>query len=152
MYSEWTSLSNLIQQGSEETQSVLDKFGPGVGKDVALSIVRSLAANLGITQAAEPSPLNTDREVQWCMEVICYGLSLPLVEHDTVRDCVNVYCEWLTALYSSAKISVPKPIADDPNFYARKIIGHFHNLFVPRRGEGNQMKNNNCTTVWILET
>ncbi|XP_024939049.1 ral GTPase-activating protein subunit beta isoform X11 [Cephus cinctus] len=136
MYSEWASLSALIQQGSEESQSVLEKFSPGAGREVALSIVRQLAANLGITQAAEPSPLNTDREVQWCMEVICFGLSLPLAEHDTVRDCVNVYCEWLSALYSSPKISVPRPIVEDPNFYARKIISHFHNLFVPRKGEG----------------
>ncbi|XP_015175300.1 PREDICTED: ral GTPase-activating protein subunit beta isoform X2 [Polistes dominula] len=135
MYSEWASLSILIQQGSEESQSVLEKFSPGAGKEVALSIVRQLAANLGITQAAEPSPLCTDKEVQWCMEVICYGLSLPLAEHDTVRDCVNVYCEWLSALYSTPKISVPRPIIDDPNFYARKIISHFHNLFIPRKGE-----------------
>lgn len=136
MYSEWASLSTLIQQGSEESQSVLEKFPPGAGKEVALSIVRQLAANLGITQAGEPSPLSTDKEVQWCMEVICFGLSLPLAEHDTVRDCVNIYCEWLSALYSTPKISVPRPIIDDSNFYARKIISHFHNLFVPRKGEG----------------
>ncbi|XP_058804059.1 ral GTPase-activating protein subunit beta isoform X2 [Phymastichus coffea] len=135
MYSEWASLSILIQHGSEDSQSVLEKFAPGVGREVTLSIVRQLATNLGIAQAAEPSPLNTDKEIQWCMEVICFGLSLPLTEHDTVRDCVNVYCEWLSALYTSPKISVPKPIADDPNYYARKIICHLHNLFVPRKGE-----------------
>ncbi|KMQ94370.1 hypothetical protein RF55_5482 [Lasius niger] len=141
MYSEWASLSTLIQQGSEESQSVLEKFPPGAGKEVALSIVRQLAANLGITQAGEPSPLSTDKEVQWCMEVICFGLSLPLAEHDTVRDCVNIYCEWLSALYSTPKISVPRPIIDDSNFYARKIISHFHNLFVPRKGEGTDTIN-----------
>lgn len=137
MYSEWASLSVLIQRGSEDSQSVLEKFAPGVGREVTLSIVRQLATNLGIAQAAEPSTLITDKEVQWCMEVICFGLSLPLTEHDTIRDCVNVYCEWLSALYTSPKISVPKPITDDPNYYSRKIIGHFHNLFVPRKGEGN---------------
>ncbi|XP_043270594.1 ral GTPase-activating protein subunit beta isoform X3 [Venturia canescens] len=135
MYSEWASLSALIQRGSEESQSVLEKFSPVAGREVALSIVRQLATSLGITQAAEPSPLTTDKEVQWCMEVICFGLSLPLAEHDTVRDCVNVYCEWLSALYASPKISVPRPIVEDTNFYARKIISHFHNLFVPRKGE-----------------
>ncbi|KAG8323784.1 hypothetical protein J6590_107285, partial [Homalodisca vitripennis] len=67
--------------------------------------------------------------------VICYGLSLPLSEHDTIRDCVNVYCEWLTALYSVPKLSVPRPVCEDPNLYARKMISHFHNLFVPRKGE-----------------
>ncbi|XP_076655092.1 ral GTPase-activating protein subunit beta isoform X2 [Halictus rubicundus] len=141
MYSEWASLSILVQQGSEDSQSVLEKFSPGAGKEVALSIVRQLAANLGITQAAEPSPLCSDKEVQWCMEVICFGLSLPLAEHDTVRDCVNVYCEWLSALYSTPKICVPTPIIDDPNFYARRIISHFHNLFVPRKGEGTDTIN-----------
>lgn len=72
------------------------------------------------------------------MNVICHGLSLPLSEHETIKDCVNVYCEWLTALYNVPRISVPKPICEDPNLYARKIIMHFHNLFVPRHGEGKQ--------------
>ena len=68
--------------------------------------------------------------------MICFGLSLPLSEHDTIRDCVNVYCEWLTALQPSPKVSVPKPVVEDPDLYARRIIAHFHNLFVPRKGEG----------------
>lgn len=72
------------------------------------------------------------------MGVICHGLSLPLSEHETIKDCVNVYCEWLTALLPAPRISVPKPICEDPNLYARKMIGHLHNLFVPRHGEGEQ--------------
>lgn len=76
------------------------------------------------------------REVLWYMEVICFGLTLPLTEHDTIRDCVNVYCEWLSALDAVPKLSVPKPVFDDPNLYARKIIIHFQNLFVPRKDEG----------------
>jgi hypothetical protein len=70
------------------------------------------------------------------LKVICYGLSLPLSEHDTIRDCVHVYCEWLSAMESVPKVCVPKPICDDPNLYSRKIIQHLHNLFVPRKGEG----------------
>lgn len=69
------------------------------------------------------------------MDVICFGLSLPLTEHETIKDCVNVYCEWMTALHPNPRISVPKPICDDPNMYCRKVINHFHNLFVPRQGE-----------------
>lgn len=80
-------------------------------------------------------------QVIWCMDVICHGLSLPLSEHETIKDCVNVYCEWLTALTpNTMKICVPKPIYDEPNLYARKIINHFHNLFVPRQGEGKLIK------------
>ncbi|XP_067010015.2 ral GTPase-activating protein subunit beta [Anabrus simplex] len=141
MYSEWASLTSLIQHGTEESQSVLGKFPMATGKEVALAVVRHLASNLGLTQAAEPSPLTSDREVQWCMEVVCFGLSLPLTEHDTIRDCVNVYCEWLSALNPVPKICVPKPVCEDPNLYARKMINHFHNLFIPRKGEGADVIN-----------
>jgi hypothetical protein len=68
MYSEWASLTSLIQNGNEESQSVLGKFPIPAGKEVAVAVVKQLAANLGFAQAAEPSPLTTDREVQWCME------------------------------------------------------------------------------------
>ena len=71
MYSEWASLSSLIQNGNEDSQSVLGKFSTTAGKEVAVAVVRQLATNLGFAQAAEPSPLTTDREVQWCMEVCC---------------------------------------------------------------------------------
>lgn len=70
------------------------------------------------------------------LQVICFGMSLPLSEHDTIRDCVHVYCEWLSALHPIPKICVPRPVCEDPNLYARKMICHFHNLFVPRKGEG----------------
>lgn len=72
--------------------------------------------------------------------MISYGLTLPLTEHDTVRDCVHVYCEWLSALYPTPKISVPLPISRDPNFFARKIIIHLLNLFMPRNGEGKYIQ------------
>ncbi|KAJ8896860.1 hypothetical protein PR048_002206 [Dryococelus australis] len=143
MYSEWASLSALIQNGSEDSQSVLGKFPSTAGKEVALAIVRQLASNLGISQPPEPSPLQTDRDVQWCMEVICFGMSLPLSEHDTIRDCVHVYCEWLSALHPVPKVSVPWPVCEDPNLYAKKMISHFHNLFLPRKGEGTYKTNRN---------
>lgn len=70
MYSEWASLSNAVTSGtSVDSTSVLLKFPSSSGRDVALSVVRQLAANLGIAQAAEPSSLTTDKEVLWCMEV-----------------------------------------------------------------------------------
>lgn len=63
MYSEWTSLSSLVQSSGEESQSVLKKFGITTSKEVTLGIVRQLASNLGIASPAEPSPLNSDKEV-----------------------------------------------------------------------------------------
>ncbi|KAH8275078.1 hypothetical protein KR018_007678 [Drosophila ironensis] len=137
MYSEWASLSAQITANSYGAQgfSVLNKFPASAGREVVVSVVKQLGTNLGITQNAEPSHLVKDEEVKWCMDVICFGLSLPLQEHETIKDCVNVYCEWLTALHPQPRISVPKPICEDANLYARQIINHFHNLFVPRQGE-----------------
>ncbi|XP_016986706.1 ral GTPase-activating protein subunit beta isoform X6 [Drosophila rhopaloa] len=137
MYSEWASLSAQITANSCGAQcfSVLNKFPASAGREVVVSVVKQLGNNLGITQNAEPSHLVKDEEVKWCMDVICFGLSLPLQEHETIKDCVNVYCEWLTALHPQPRISVPKPICEDANLYARQIINHFHNLFVPRQGE-----------------
>ncbi|XP_017842322.2 LOW QUALITY PROTEIN: ral GTPase-activating protein subunit beta [Drosophila busckii] len=138
MYSEWASLSQQISANSCGAQcfSVLNKFPASAGREVVFSVVKQLATNLGITSGhAEPSHLVKDEEVKWCMDVICFGLSLPLQEHETIKDCVNVYCEWLTALYPQPRISVPRPICEDANLYARQIINHFHNLFVPRQGE-----------------
>ncbi|XP_064546570.1 ral GTPase-activating protein subunit beta isoform X2 [Drosophila montana] len=139
MYSEWASLSAQITANSCGAQcfSVLNKFPASAGREVVISVVKQLGTNLGITQNAEPSHLVKDEEVRWCMDVICFGLSLPLQEHETIKDCVNVYCEWLTALHPQPRISVPKPICEDANLYARQIINHFHNLFVPRQGESS---------------
>lgn len=139
MYTEWSSLTPQIManvNGSQQ-QSTLNKFNALISRDVTSALVKQLSGNLGISQKGpEPSPFQTDQEVAWCMDVICFGLSLPLTDHETIKDCVNVYCEWLTATLSSPKISVPKPIIDDSNVYSRKIISHLHNLFVPRQGEG----------------
>ncbi|KAJ6629279.1 Ral GTPase-activating protein subunit beta [Pseudolycoriella hygida] len=137
MYTEWASLSPIIAANSNgaQSQSVLNKFAGPASREVTIAVVKQLAANLGLTHPAEPSCLTKDEEVLWCMDVICHGLTLPLQDHETIRDCVNVYCDWLTALMPSPRITVPKPICDDANIYARKMINHFHNLFVPRPGE-----------------
>lgn len=144
MYTEWASLAPTIASNinGAQSNSVLTKLSGAAGRDVAIAVVKPLSNSLGIggigiSPKAEPSGLTTDQEVLWCMDVICYGLSLPLTEQDIIKECVNVYCEWLTVLHPEPKISVPKPISDDPNVYARKIISHLHNLFVPRSGEGN---------------
>lgn len=63
MYSEWTSLSLILNHGTEDSQSVLEKFGLPVGKEITLGVVHQLASNLGITQPQEPSILITDKDV-----------------------------------------------------------------------------------------
>lgn len=69
-------------------------------------------------------------QVMWTMEVLCYGLTLPLDE-DTVKLCVDVYTDWLMVLVSPSN-SIPPPISREPNLYVQKILEHLCCLFVPR--------------------
>ncbi|XP_071962395.1 ral GTPase-activating protein subunit beta-like isoform X2 [Antedon mediterranea] len=141
MYSEWASLQATIENESNY-KSVLHSYSAGVGRDVAVSVVRQLADRLSINAASKhdplPSNLETEKQIEWTMEVICFGLSLPLIENETIRDCVNIYVEWLTAL-TVPKPSVPPCIVNDPNPYVQKIFRHFVNLFKPRdRGDSSK--------------
>ncbi|XP_013140740.1 PREDICTED: ral GTPase-activating protein subunit beta [Papilio polytes] len=123
MYSEWSSLP--LEGGG---QGVLGAVG---GRDVVLAVVKQLASH-------QPSPLTTDTEVEWVLEVLRYGLSLPLTEHEALRACVYVCHAWLGALLPPAPASqppqpaIPPPLAADPKRYASKILSHLHNLFIPR--------------------
>lgn len=136
MYSEWASLQDEIQC-DKANQSVLHKFPTPVGTTVATSVVRHIAVSLSITaNSQEPCQLDSDKEVKWAMEVLCYGLGLPLTELDTIKECVNVYCNWLTACMppSPNQPPIPPPIRDDPDPYIQDMIHHLLNLFVPRPG------------------
>lgn len=69
-------------------------------------------------------------QVKWTMEVLCYGLTLPL-EGDTVKLCVDVYTDWMMALVSP-RDSMPQPVVKEPNMYVQTILRHLYNVFVPR--------------------
>lgn len=70
-------------------------------------------------------------QVNFLFQVLCFGLGLPLTEHETINNCVKVYVEWLTALISP-KSCVPRPIIEDPNPFAQVMLHHLLNLFTPR--------------------
>ncbi|XP_071349372.1 ral GTPase-activating protein subunit beta-like isoform X2 [Trachinotus anak] len=108
--------------------SVLSCFPPSVGRDIAVAVVKPLGASLG--NPDYHSMLHTDRQVKWTMEVLCYGLTLPL-DGDTVKLCVDIYTDWLMALVSP-KDSIPPPISREPNQYVQKILRHLYNLFLSR--------------------
>ncbi|KAJ7395869.1 hypothetical protein BTVI_150755 [Pitangus sulphuratus] len=73
--------------------------------------------------------------VKWTMEVVCYGLTLPL-DGDTVKYCVDVYTDWIMALVLP-KDSIPLPVIKEPNLYVQSILKHLQNLFVPRPDPGS---------------
>ncbi|XP_062897049.1 ral GTPase-activating protein subunit beta isoform X6 [Mobula hypostoma] len=129
MYSEWRSLQ-LVIQSDRGHMSVLHSYPSIVGKDVALAVVRPLGQGLNSSAGNNESILKTDKEVKWTMEVLCYGLTLPL-DGDTVKLCVDVYTDWIMALVSR-RDSIPQPIIKEPNLYVQTILKHLQNLFVPR--------------------
>lgn len=136
MYSECASLTDRIQE-RDFPSVVLHSYPPPVGRDV----VRSILAPLGelLKSRGEPpegdvfpsSPLKTREQVEWTMEVIGYGLCLPLADKHLISGCIDVYEDWLSAL-STPHYTVPAPIMDDPGHYTRIIFDHFCQLFMPR--------------------
>ncbi|XP_075428041.1 ral GTPase-activating protein subunit beta isoform X4 [Ascaphus truei] len=131
MYSEWRTLHLVIKNDQGHT-SVLHSYPESVGRDVANAVVRPLGQALNApSTAGSESILKTDKEVKWTMEVICYGLTLPL-EGDTVKFCVDVYTDWIMALVCP-KDSIPQPVIKEPNMYIQIILKHLQNLFIPRQ-------------------
>ncbi|XP_023691028.1 ral GTPase-activating protein subunit beta isoform X1 [Paramormyrops kingsleyae] len=142
MYSEWRSL-HLALQSDQGHLSVLHTYPPTVGREVANTVVRPLGATL--SNPGSESILKTDKEVKWTMEVLCYGLSLPL-EGDTVKLCVDVYTDWMMALVAP-RDSIPQPIINEPNLYVQTILRHLHNLFLPRQEPSSPIHFRLCQQV-----
>ncbi|XP_063730875.1 ral GTPase-activating protein subunit beta isoform X1 [Eleginops maclovinus] len=127
MYSEWRSLQ-LVVQSDQGHLSVLHSYPNTVGTEVANAVVKPLGT--AVSPVATENILKTDKEVKWTMEVLCYGLTLPL-EGDTVKLCVDVYTDWMMALVSP-RDSMPTPVVKEPNMYVQTILKHLYNVFVPR--------------------
>ncbi|KAK1898076.1 Ral GTPase-activating protein subunit beta [Dissostichus eleginoides] len=127
MYSEWRSLQ-LVVQSDQGHLSVLHSYPTTVGTEVANAVVKPLGT--AVSPVATENILKTDKEVKWTMEVLCYGLTLPL-EGDTVKLCVDVYTDWMMALVSP-RDSMPTPVVKEPNMYVQTILKHLYNVFVPR--------------------
>ena len=126
MYSEWVSLRNTLQR-DQSNRSVLQNFPPSVGKDVAHTVVKTLV------NSGKQESLRSEKDVDWIMEVLCYGLTLQMTESDgeIVKGCVNIYLDWLTVL-ANPKNGIPEPLLKTPEKYAKAIFQHFRNLFVKR--------------------
>ncbi|KAJ7999572.1 hypothetical protein DPEC_G00195810 [Dallia pectoralis] len=142
MYSEWRSL-HLVVQSDKGHLSVLHSYSPAVGRDVANAVVRPLG--VAVATPSSDSLLKTDKEVKWTMEVLCYGLTLPL-DGETVKLCVDVYTDWMMALVSP-RDSIPQPIVKEPNLYVQTILKHLHNLFLPRPEHYSPMHFRLCQQV-----
>ncbi|XP_047737392.1 ral GTPase-activating protein subunit beta [Hyalella azteca] len=150
MYSEWSS-DIMPQQGWLGDEAAISAFKTvlpwKVSRDFVAGTAKHLAGGLSglskpgsaATTNLHPSAITHDKQLNIIMPALGYGLSFPLSELDVLRDCVSVYCDWLTAFLPNPKACVPQPIIDDPNHYAAIIISHFYYVFVPRGGEGAEV-------------
>ncbi len=134
MYSEWSSLEDEIR-GESALKNVLNAYPSHAGKDVVNIVLKSLT---DAPRAKDlPVNLSTHDQVKWTMDVISYGLALPLSEHKLIHLCIDVYDSWLTAVGNEPKKSVPKVVKDAPDAYVQIIFKQLSQVFVPRQDGGS---------------
>lgn len=154
-----TSSTNLIYNSHSRSQSFASAFSNNANSNThhTNSLLSSTSTYMMSPDTAQAliARLDTDRDVNWLMEIIGYGLSMPFSltgEQDSVKDCCTIYCEWLTAAllpynehnedskYQQLSKLVPVPIRKDPNRYARKMLSHLYNVFLPRHSSISSSK------------
>ena len=148
MYSDWQSLTEEIQQDRLQ-DNVLRSFPSDVSREVVSSVIRPLK-DLVLGKAYTSSPLATQEQVEWTVQVVGYGLTLPLSDHALLQGCVEVYHDWVFALVFQ-KHTTPIPISKNPNYYAQIIFNHFCALFVPRENEPRLLEEHAFLCKKVLE-
>lgn len=143
---------NGISTNFQQNAFISGQVGPNPSS-LSLSTSTSTYMMSPDTAQALIARLDTDRDVNWLMEIVGYGLSMPFSitsEQDSVKDCCTIYLEWLSAALlpfinennednRSLQLTklVPVPIRNDPNRYARKMLSHLYNVFLPRQTSNN---------------
>lgn len=146
-----TNLGLTSHNSHSRSQSFASAFNTSNNSHNSLMSSASTYMMSPDTAQALIARLDTDRDVNWLMEIIGYGLSMPFSltgEQDSVKDCCTIYCEWLASAllpynernedskYQQLSKLVPVPIRKDPNRYARKMLSHLYNVFLPRQSLG----------------
>ncbi len=142
MFSEWISLRSSIEE-SFGAQSVLQSYPENVGRDIATNIIHSLH----YLPSDRSNTLKTKEQLDWTMEVICYGLTLPMTEIDLIKNCAYLYIDWTTVITYTAKSNIPKPITKEKRHYFKKMLSHLTNLFFPREGGSTAMQTKLCSQI-----
>lgn len=126
-----------------QTKVVLNEFfiqiaGNPTPSSGSSQVMPSMQSNPGggLSNLAIPENmiiLETAEQVNWVLENLMYGLTLSHEFQDTIKDCWNVYHDWLCVLLDEPKPFLPQPIRDEPILYSRKMLWHLYHLFVPRK-------------------
>ena len=142
MYANWSSLTADLQDDDSLPSSVLASFGYGTSTAVVQQVVKSLQQQRRPHEGNHVSSadrlfgvhLQTANDVHWTMEVLGYGLTLPLEEETTLKSCIDIYRDWLSPLIGQPVRTVPKPVLDNPEPFGQKIISQYAPVFSPRKG------------------
>lgn len=124
MYSEWSSLADEIRSDYSSNE-VLGVYPADSGKEVVSIVLKSLTS-----ESSHPVTLTSHQQVKWTMEVIGCGLALPLSEHVLIHHCVDIYETWLSAIHKQED-SIPTPLKETPDEYARTIFQQLCHVFSP---------------------
>ena len=125
--------SNLINN-----QNLANNNSSSNSSNTGSNLTDSNSEKLNIIQ------LETAEQVNWTLENLMYGLTLSLEYQDIIKDCWNVYHDWLSVLLDEPKQFVPQPIKDDPINYSKKMLWHVYHLFISRK-ESQQLKTSDLT-------
>lgn len=150
MYSEWVSLRHDLR-ADKGNRSVLGTFPRPIGRDIAHTVAKTFLQEQTI---GDRNRLNTAAEVDWVMEVFCYGLALPMTEADgeVIKGCVNTYIDWLSVLLmDEQKQGIPAPLIQEPVKYIRKIFQHLKNLFLIRVDDGSNLALQASLCIRVLQ-
>jgi hypothetical protein len=140
MYANWSSLTADLQDDGSSPSSVLASFGYGTSTAVVQQVVKSLQqqrheeTHVSSADLIFGVHLQTANDVHWTMEVLGYGLTLPLEEETTLKSCIDIYRDWLSPLIGQPVRTVPKPVLDNPEPFGQKIISQYVPVFSPRKG------------------
>ena len=101
----------------DKKTSVLDSF-PNQNAETIVQNVLSCIKNVS-------KCLETQAEVDWYLDVLCFGLKTS----STVVGCVAVYCDWLSVLLPYPSSNIPKFILEEPNLMSKTMFKQLYSLF-----------------------
>ena len=142
MYNGWTSERAAIENDCGYS-SVLNNYPSNVGKDVTSSVIRSLVHH----PDEKKHFFKSDKDIEWTMDVICYGLTMPLDDIEMIKNCVFIYLDWMTVLSTKPKIGIPVQLSSKKEYFFTKMLHHLTNLFIPRDSTATVLQAKLCSQV-----
>ncbi|XP_057315296.1 ral GTPase-activating protein subunit beta-like [Hydractinia symbiolongicarpus] len=142
MYNGWISNRTSVEDDCG-SWSVLNSYPQNVGKDVTSSVIRSLVHH----PSEKKDFFRTAKDLDWTMDVICFGLTMPLAEVEMIKNCVFLYLDWTSVMSAKPKSGIPTQIIEKKEYYFGRMLKHLTNLFIPRESASTVLQAKFCSQV-----